>query len=167
MIHQPIDVSTRISPELSDIIEHLSNDMDSDEPLTLSTVRGIVADMLPAAFNEAEALHHFDLDESLLDELDALIEEYGEHASAIEFVQHEASEALSRVIETVAGDERFAEVPLTLAAVREAIEAGVASELAGSGALEEDEEGTLLEELDGLIERYGELALAENFIRFE
>ncbi|MDE1943075.1 MAG: hypothetical protein KGI47_08010 [Betaproteobacteria bacterium] len=167
MIHQPIDVSTRISPELSDIIERLSNDMDTDEPLTLGRVRDIVADMLPAAFNEAEAMHRFDMDESLLDELEALIEEYGEHASAIEFVQHEASEALSRVIETVAGDDSFADVPLTLAAVREAIESGVASQLTGEGALEEDEAATLLEELDGLIARYGELSLAENFIRFE
>ncbi len=167
MIHQPIDISTRISPELSQIIERLSNDLDSEEPLTLSDVRRIVAEMLPSSFNESEARHRFDVDESLLDELDALIEEYGDHAAAIEFVQHEASEALSRVIETVAGEETYAEIPLTLAAVREALMSGVASRLTGEGALEEDEEATLLEELDGLIDRYGALALAEDFVRFE
>ncbi len=167
MNHQPIDVSTRISPELSAIIERLTNDLDAEEPLSLEAVRTWVGHMLPSAFSESERMHHFDLDESLPDEMDALIQEYGAHALAIEFVQHEASEALSQVIETVASDDIYEDIPLTLAGVRQAVLSGVASALAGNGAIEEEEENTLLEELDGLIARFGELALAENFVRFE
>lgn len=117
MIHHPIDVSTRVSPRLSEFLRSRVNDPESSQPITLGVARRFLADLLPADFREAERMHHFDVDASLLDELDALIEEYGSDALAVDFVQANASEALSRVIESLVNDENR-ENPPTLAAVR-------------------------------------------------
>jgi hypothetical protein len=166
MIRNPIDVATRVSPNLSALIESRLNDADIDPPITLATIRTFVIDLLPAAFTETEQLHHFDVNESLLDELDGLIDEFGETALAIDFVQDAASEPLSRVIEAVMYDENR-QAPPTLGAIKEAIFSGLLARLVGEGALDEDEDDGLLAEIDTLIERYGEEALAENFLRYE
>jgi hypothetical protein len=166
MIRNPIDVATRVSPNLSALIESRLNDADIDQPITLATIRTFVIDLLPAAFTETEQLHHFDVNESLLDELDGLIDEFGETALAIDFVQDVASEPLSRVIEAVMYDENR-QAPPTLGAIKEAIFSGLLARLVGEGALDEDEDDGLLAEIDTLIERYGEEALAENFLRYE
>lgn len=166
MIRNSIDVATRVSPNLSAFIESQVNDPDAEQPITLATVRTVVAGLLPTAFTETEQLHHFDVSESLLDELDALIEEFGETALAIDFVQNVASEALSRVIDTVVSDENR-ENPPTLETVREAIASGLSASLVGDGVLEEDEDDTLLAEIDGLINRHGADSLAEQFLRYE
>jgi hypothetical protein len=122
--------------------------------------------MLPADFKEAERLHHFDVDVSLLDEMDALIEEFGESALAVDFVQAQASEQLSRAIESLVDDENR-ENPPTLAVVREAIISGLGVRLVGEGVLEDDEDDTLVEEIDALIEQFGADSLAEEFLRYE
>lgn len=166
MIRHPIDVATRVSPELSSLIEGLVNDPDADQPITLATVRAFAARELPAEIKETERLHHFDIGESFLDELDALIDQYGEEAAAIDFVQTKASEQLSRVIEAVMNDENR-ENPPTLAAVKEAIAAGLANRLVGEGGLEDDEDDTLVPEIEYLIDRFGADALAEDFLRYE
>ncbi|MEW5943771.1 MAG: hypothetical protein AB1710_07960 [Pseudomonadota bacterium] len=166
MIRHPIDVATRVSPELTRLIESLVNDPDADQPITLASVRMFVARELPDEARETERLHHFDTGESLVDELDALIEQYGEDVLAIDFVQAKASEQLSRVIEAVLNDENR-ENPPTLAVVREAIAAGLANRLVGEGGLEDDEDDTLLPEIEDLIDRFGDDALAEDFLRYE
>lgn len=166
MIRNPIDVATRVSPDLSALIESRVNDPDAEQPATLATVRAFAAGLLPVAFAETERLHHFDVSESLLDELDALIEEFGEDALAIDFVRNVASESLSRVIDAVVNDENR-ENPPTLEAVREAIAAGLPASLVGDGVLEEDEDDALLAEIEALIDRHGADALAEEFLRYE
>ena len=129
-------------------------------------VRSFLADLLPADFNEAEQLHRFDVDISLLDELDALIEEFDGSALAIDFMQTSASEQLSRVIESVANDENR-ENPPTLADVKAAIVGGLGARLVGDGVLEGDDDATLLAEIDALIEYFGAETLAEEFLRYE
>lgn len=166
MNHIPVDVASRVSSKLSALIEGRANDPDNEEPVTLSAVRSFVAGMLSPEFNEAERLHHFDLGDSLIDELDALIEEFGGNALAIDFAQHAASDALSQVIEVVICDDTR-EIPPNLGMVREAILAGLPSRLLGEGAFDDDESETLLAEIDGFIERFGEDALAENFLCYE
>lgn len=166
MIRNPIDVASRVSPRLSALIESRFGDPDAEQPVTLASVRAFVASLLPADFKEAERLHHFDISESILDELDALIEEFGAGALAIDFAQHVASEPLSRVIEAVVNDENREFQP-TLAAVREAIVAGLPSRLIGEGVLEDDEDENLLAEIDALIERFGADAPAEEYLRYE
>jgi len=166
MIRNPIDVATRVSQELSRFIETLSENPDVEQPLTLSGARYFLAWHLPLEIRETEGLHHIDDTDSLLDELDVLIEEFGEDAVAMDFVEDSASEPLSRVIDAVLDDENR-ENPPTLSAVKEAMAAGVMERLVGEGALDEDEDDNLMAEIEDLIDRYGPDAPAEDFLRYE
>lgn len=166
MIPNPIDIATRVSPRLSALLRSRVNDPEADQPITLFAVRRFLADLLPADFKEAERIHHFDVDISMLDELDSLVEEFGDDALAVDFVQASASEQLSRVIEFIVNDENR-ENPPTLEAIREAIVNGLSARLVGEGVLEEDEDDTLLSEIDALIEHFGVDTPAEEFLRYE
>jgi hypothetical protein len=166
MIRNSIDVSTQVTPRLSALIERLVNNPDAAEAPTLGTARDFFTGLLPPAFNEAERMHHFDVSESLLDELNTLIEEYGADAPAGDFVRSNASEPLSRVLEAVVNDENR-EAPPTMAAVREAVVAGLGARLVGDGVLDEDEDDALLAEIDSLIELHGPDKLAEELLRYE
>jgi len=166
MDHNPVDVASRVSSKLSALIEARVGDPDADQPVTLASVRMFLLSLLSKDSKEAERLHRFDIGDSMLDELDELIEEFGGDMLAINFAQHEASEALSTVIEAVLSDDTRDNMP-TLETVREAIATGLASELVGEGLIEEDEEAGLLAEIDGLIERFGADTLAEGVLRFE
>ena len=134
--------------------------------VSLATIHDFVTGLLTDAFNETEKLHHFNVNESLLDELNALIVEFGETALAVDFVQETASEPLSRVIDFVMND-KDQENPPTLETVKEAIISGLSASLVGAGVLEEDEDDDLLAEIDALINRHGPDALAEEFLRYE
>ncbi len=165
-IRPSIDVATRISPELSAIIEELTNDPDWEvPPETLEEVRVALVQRSSAEVQETEFLHPQD-ETSLLVELDRLIEEYGEEAPAIDFVVVKASEGLSRVIQAAMDDISFRRAP-TLGAMRRAMASGLTARLIGDGAIDEDDEGVLLGEIDELIRRYGEDTPAETLIRFE
>lgn len=166
MTRNPIDASVRVSARLSELIENRCNDPDVEQPITLGQLRKLVADVLPAPLKAAERMHRFDVEESDLDELDALIDEYGDDAIAVDFLQVSASEPLSRVIDAVVNDENQEYLP-TLAVVREAMVQGLLTRLVGDGLIDEDEDDGLLAEMDGLIERFGPDALAENFLRLE
>jgi NTP pyrophosphatase (non-canonical NTP hydrolase) len=166
MIRTPIDTASRVSPELSTLIETLINQLDTDEPVTLGSVRSFIAHEMPEELDEDEALHHVDASESVIDELDELIEEFGELAAAVDFIYAFASEPLSRVIEEVVNDEKRENVP-TLEDVRQAIVDGLGGRLVGEGILKEDEDDVLMPEIESLIDRYGVDALAEDFLRYE
>jgi len=166
MIRNPIDISTRVSPELSSLIETIIDRLGTDEPVTLASIRSFIAHDLSAEIDEAEHLHHFDINESLVDELDELIEGFGESAAAVDFIHAFASEQLSRAIEAVVNDENR-ENPATLAAVKEALANGLAGRLVGDGVLEEDEGDMLEPEIEDLIDRCGADAPAEEFLRYE
>jgi len=166
MTRNSIDVASRVSPRLSALLRARVDNPECEQPVTLMAVRRVLADLLPADFNEAERMHHFDIDTSLLDELDALIEEFGATALAVDFIQTSASEPLSRAIEWVVNDENR-ENPPTLAVIRDALIAGLGARLVGDGALEDDEDDTLLSEIEALIEQFGADTLAEGFIRYE
>jgi hypothetical protein len=166
MIHNPIDVASLVSPRLSALLRSRVENPECEQPVTLKAVRRFLADLLPDDFREAEQMHHIDVDASILDELDALIEEFGGTALAVDFVQASASEPLSRAIEWVAGDENR-ENPPTLATVRDALLAGLGARLVGEGVMEEDEDDTLQSEIEALIEYFGADTLAEEFLRYE
>ena len=166
MIRNPIDIASRVSPELSGLIQGIIDQLETDEPITLQMVRSFIGRDLPEEIAEDEHLHHFDNAESLVDELDGLIDNFGESAAAEDFVYAYASEPLSRAIETVAYDENR-ENPATLGVVRDALADGLAGRLVGDGVLEDDEADMLAPELESLIERYGLDATAEDFLRYE
>jgi hypothetical protein len=163
-IRPSIDAATRVSVGLSELIENLVNDPDRETPASLGDVRELLRER--TAGNEMEYLDPEDR-ESLLVELDGLIEEFGEEAALADFIEARASEALSRLIEGAMNDPALPEEP-TLGAVREAMLHGL-----GSGMAEDDEtieqadDSGLFDEIDELIRRYGEDAPAENFIRFD
>ncbi len=166
MTRNSIDVASRVSPHLSALLSSRINNSECEQPVTLMAVRRFLGDLLPEDFKEAERLHHFDVSESVLDELDALIEEFGAGALAIDFAQVKASEPLSRAIEAVAGDDNR-ENPPTLATIRDALLAGLGARLVGDGVMEDDEDDTLLPEIEALIEQFGADTLAEEFLRYE
>ena len=166
MIRNPIDVASRVSPNLSVLIENCVNRSELGQDVTLASVSDFVTGLLTNAVSETEQLHHFDINESLLDELSALIEEFDETALAIDFVQVTASEPLSRVVDAVIND-RDQENPPTLGTVKNMIISGLSASLVGAGVLDEDEDDVLLVEIEALIDRYGADALAEEFLRCE
>lgn len=163
-IRLPIDVASRVSPELSTIIEALANDPDREDLLTLDEVRVIVEEGDTSAA-ELELMHPQEKT-SALAELDGLIEEFGGEMLAKDFIVNKASEGLSRIIETAMSNLSMHRRP-TLAMVREAMAGGLTAQLAGDGTLDPDEEGSLLSEIDGLIDHFGADAMAEDFVRFE
>jgi hypothetical protein len=165
-IRPSIDVATRVSPELSAIIEELVNDPNRElPPQTLGEVRVALIGRGTPGTRETEFLHPQD-EASLLVELDRLIEEYGKEAPATDFVVVKASEGLSRVIQAAMDGISLPRAP-TLGAIREAMVSGLTSGLIGEGTVDEDDEGGLLGEIDELIRRYGEDTLAETLVRFE
>lgn len=164
-IRPSIDVATRVSAALSALLGSTAEDPDRETPPTLGEVRALLLSRAGAGARAAEFLHPRDRD-SLLVELDALIEEYGREALAIDFVAARASEGLSRVIESALDDPSLPEQP-TLGAVREAMAGGLTARLVGAGAIDEDDDSALLGEIDELIRRYGKDVPAEIFIRFE
>lgn len=165
-IRASIDVSTRVSPELSAFIDKLVNDPDRDEPPTLDGVREALRQSVSEATWNEDLLHPQDRD-SLIVELNRLIDEFGPEAPAIDFLSSKASEALSRVIETAMVRVTQRRRP-TLEAVRDAMVSGLTAKLVGDGTLETDEDGgALLAEIDELIRQFGKDAPAEMFVRFE
>jgi hypothetical protein len=166
MTQNPIDVSSRVSPQLSALLNSRITNPDCEQPVTLIAARRFFADLLPVDFKEAERLHRFDVSESLLDELDALIEEFGATALAIDFVKANASEPLTLAIESVVNDDNRENQP-SLATIRDALLDGLGARLVGDGVLEEDENDMLLAEIDALIEQFGADTLAEDLLRYE
>jgi len=161
-VKAPIDVATRVSAILSAFIAKRVNDPDREDPPTLEDLRAALHESSTAA----EVRMHPQDRTSALAEIESLIEEYGEEMLAIDFVVAKASEGLSRIIETAMTDVRLPRNP-TLGAVRQAMVNGLTARLVGEGAVDPDEDDTLLAEIDAFIRRFGKDAVAENFIRFE
>jgi hypothetical protein len=162
----PIDAASRVSEEMSSLLESLVNNPDLDLPVTLGVVRNKLKLTLAGLGLEPDR-HAFGNEQSLYAEIEALIEEYGEDAPALDFLAVKASDALSDLIEALLDDFEDEDVAATLGRVREAIVDGLAARLSGDGVIGEDEEQTLLAEVDALIERYGEDTLAEDVLGFD
>ena len=159
-----IDIADSVSDELSQILEAAINDPDADETPTLGWVRRIVSRTMDGEEYQADHLH-FDQNRSLLEEIDDLIEQFGNDAPAIDFVTVKASESLTRIISALM--DTGASTPPTLYMVREAMLHGLVARLVGDGLIDPDEDETLQEEIETLISHYGQDTVAENFLRYE
>jgi hypothetical protein len=84
----PVDVAAHVSAELSAIIDGLINDPDVEEPVTLGVVRRSVAGSLLGGMEEVEQLHS-DARQTLLAEIDDLIERFGADALAEHLLRYE------------------------------------------------------------------------------
>jgi hypothetical protein len=164
-VKSPIDIASRVSPQLSATIATLVNDPDREEPPTLGDVRSAVRRHTSDGERHDLRLRPQER-ASTLAEVEALVEEFGPEAPAIDFVAAKASEGLSRVIERVVEIAKLSHRP-TLAGVREAMRAGLVAQLVGDGIIDADDEQALQAEIDVLIERDGEDALAEELVRFD
>jgi hypothetical protein len=160
----PISADSRVSEELSEVIEAMIGDPEFADPVTLGLVRDKLREAIAAQDREADLKPGSE--GSLYAEAEALADEFGEDMLASEFVVTKASESLSELIEAVI-DRSDEDVAPTLGDVREAITGGLAAELAGEGNLDADDDQPLVAEIDALIERYGVDALAEDVLRFD
>jgi len=159
-----IDIACGVSAGLSRTLEAAVNDPDADEAPTLGSVREIISRTTDGEQFEVDRLY-FDRNRSLLEEVDDLIEQFGDDAPAIDFVTVKASESLTHIISVLM--DTGASTPPTLDMVRDAMLHGLAARLVGDGIIDPDEDETLLEEIETLISRYGQNTVAENFLRYE
>lgn len=155
----PEDVFENTSDELCAVIENVLADEAVDQPATLADVHRAV---LAKARSMTAALNRFSPDQwqRLCEEIESLVDEYGEDALAVRFVKLWASEPLQRLIE--AGLDEIGEP--TLEALFDATERGLLAHLIGQGEIDDDEAQTVVAELSGLIARHGPDALAEEFL---
>lgn len=156
----PVDVFENTSDELSDLIGRVLADEDRPQPVSLGDLRVVLSRGLAVAELGAKPLSG-DQRHALREELDALIEEFGEEAMAESFARAWAGPALSRLIE--AGLDAYGE--MTLAGVSQAIDSGLLADLVGEGEIDDDEAQTLVAELQSLIVHHGPEALAGGFVR--
>lgn len=160
-----IEPESRVSEALAEAMEEIINDPDLEGPVTLALVRDKLQEQLAMEGIEAER-HEFGNEESLYAEIEALIDEFGEDAFAMDFTTVKASQELSSVIESILDDSE-ADIAPTLEAIREAMANGYLAQLVGSGVIETEDEESLMGELDSLIERYGPETLAEDVLGYE
>lgn len=160
----PIDPDAQVSPELSEVMSSLLDNPEILEPVTLDTVRSVLLHTLDG--DDPDEAPRIGLEETLLAEVEQLIDEYGDDALAGDFVSTSASDALSEFIEAVL-ERADDEVEVVLGDVRDAVDQGLLAELEGAGLLESDDAQALVAELDGLIERYGADMPAEDLLRMD
>jgi hypothetical protein len=160
----PIDPDSQVSPELSEIMNVLLNNPDVPEPATLGMMREILRHSLADAGHEQDRL--VGSEETLLAELEALIDAFGDDALASDFVTVSASEALSELIEAIL-ERSDEDGEVVLGDVRAAIDDGLLAALEGEGLIESDEAQAIVAEIDALIERYGGDLPAEDVLRMD
>lgn len=160
----PIDPDAQVSAELSEVMTSLLNNPDLPEPVTLGMVRAVIVQSLET--EDLDEAPRIGLEDTLVAELDQLIDEYGEDALAGDFVSASASDALSEFIEAVL-ERADDDVEVVLSDVRDAVDQGLLAELEGEGLIESDDAQALVGELDALIERYGEDLPAEELLRMD
>jgi hypothetical protein len=162
----PVDIQETVSREPSTVIEAVIDNYEAQGhgPATLASVHEAMAGGLLERLT-ADGRVRLQDEASLLSELDTLIERAGDDAFAVKFTRRRASEDLSTVIEALL-DSADHDYPPTLAAVRDAMQRGLLANLVGHGQLDSDDEQTLLDEIDGLIDRRGVDALAEELLRY-
>ena len=155
----PNDVGTSASPDLSMFLDAMVNVPGRAQLTTLRDLRAALSETCMQWSNESGLEQRADRT-ALLVEVDALISQYGDRASAVESVKAKASEELSRFIEMCIADVGPDDAA-TLNAVRDAL----AEQLVGEGGIETDQDDALLTEIDALIARYGEATSAQKFVR--
>jgi len=160
----PIDPDAQVSAELSEVMTSLLNNPDMPEPVTLGMVREVIVQSLDS--EDLDEAPRIGLEDTLVAELDQLIDEYGEDALAGDFVSTSASGALSEFIEAVL-ERAEDDVEVVLSDVRDAVDQGLLAELEGEGLIEPDDAQALIAELEVLIERHGEDFPAEELLRMD
>lgn len=159
------EIAGEAGPALARVIMILSRRPGTTEPPTLGRVREAIADGLLQRLQERGEV---DLDlaraEAVEQEVERLVERFGEDILAEDFVRYRAGPALSEVIRAVMRDHDDPERPPTLAQVAEAMRGGLVARLIGEGALDGDDQRPLDREIEGLIDLHGPAAPAEHYL---
>ncbi len=155
------DIYENTSEALSSVIQTVLDDEEIAQPATLASVR---EEILKEVKTITIPLNSFSDDQlqELRDEVDALIEDYGDDALAVRFFKPLASQALTQLIE--AGMDKLGEP--TLGQLFNELEHGLLASLIGAGDLDDDEAQTVTAELQSLIDKHGPDAIAEEFMRY-
>ena len=159
----PEDISEEVSRELSAALQYVITTTQDDLPVTLLMVQAMMEGDLLDQMSESNLIDPANHD-SVSTELDTLVESFGD-AAADSFIRPRASETLSNVIENCIDHDSAAEPP-TLGQVRQTLHNGLVAELIGIGEIEDDEEQTLYDEIDRLIDLHGDSAPAEEFLAY-
>jgi hypothetical protein len=162
----PADIQETVTRELSTVMEAVIDNYESQGhgSATLVSVRHAIASGLLEGL-AAKGRIRLEDKANLLLEVDSLIEGSGGDALAMTFTRPRASEDLSTVIEALLDSTDYG-YPPTLAAVRDAMQQGLLANLVGHGQLDSEDEQSLLDEIDAMIDRHGVGALAEEFLRY-
>ena len=155
------DIYENTSEDLSAIIQLVLNDEVIAQPATLASVR---EEVLKDVKTTTIPLNTFSPErlQELRNEVEALIEEYGNDALAVRFFKPRASQALTRFIEY--GMNKLGEP--TLSQLFNELQQGLLAKLIAEGELADDEAQTVTAELQSLIDKHGEDAIAEDFVRY-
>ena len=159
----PIDIQEKGSAALRTLID-TALDAGDDEVLSLEGVHAMASAGLLEELAEGGRIDPVEAP-GVEAELEALIEEYGGDAPAQSFSRPRASERLSRVLEAAIQAKGF-DLPASLADVKAQIDEGLLADLEGRGEIDGDDRQALEAELDELIARNGEDALAETHMRY-
>lgn len=162
----PADIEETVSRELSTVIEAVMDNYEAQGhgPATLASVRAAMTGGMLERLVDEGRIRREDAP-SLLTEVGSLIEGSGDDAFADRFTRPRASEDLSTVIEALLDSADYG-YPPNLATVRNAMHGGLLAKLVGHGQLDSDDEQTLVEEIEEMIDRHGPGALAEEFLRY-
>ena len=155
------DVYENTSEDLSTVIQKVLGDEEIAQPATLASVREeVLKDVktitIPLNTFATERL------QELRNEVEALIEEYGNDALAVRFFKPRASQALTQLIDY--GMDKLGEP--SLSQLFNELEHGLLAKLIAEGELDDDEAQTVTAELQALIEKHGPDAIAEEFVRY-
>ena len=155
------DVYENTSEALSTVIQKVLDDEEIAQPATLASVR---EEVLTAVQTATIPLNRFSDDQlqELRDEIDYLIDEYGNDALAVRFLKPRASQALTQLIE--AGIDKLGEP--SLQQLFDELETGLLASMIGKGELDDDEAQTVIAELKALIDKHGPDAIAEEFVQY-
>ncbi len=155
------DVYENTSEALSAVIEKVLDDEEVAQPATLAMVR---EEVLKSVDTVSLPLNRYsdDSTQELRDEIEYLIEEYGQDALALRFLKPRASQALTQLIE--AGMDKRGEI--TLGQLFDELESGLLANLIAKGELDDDEAQTVTAELQAMIDKHGADAVAEEYVRY-
>ncbi len=157
------ELTNTTSHELALAIQQEMNNEEHPQPPTLGSM---LASMQQGLYEELVQSRRIDSDreQSIIAELESLIEDYGADALAEDFVDYSATENLAAaahaLLNSLATDQ-----PPTLTTLRNAITGGLCTQLVASGEIELDDEHSLITEVDELIQLHGEDTPAELFLR--
>jgi hypothetical protein len=162
----PADIQETVTRELSTVMQAVIDSYETygHEPATLASVREAMAGGIVERLAEENRVRLEDKSNLLL-EVDSLIEGSGGDALAVRFTRPRASEDLSTVIEALLDSTDYGSPP-TLSTVRDAMQQGLLANLVGHGQLDSEDEQSLLDEIDAMIESHGLGALAEEFLHY-